>query len=144
MITIRKTFAGGLAALSLGACIAAATTTPAEAQWRGHRGGYYHNGGYYGGGWRGPAAAGLIGGLALGTLAASRYGAYPEYGYGEGYATGYYGGGYDAPYAYDGYEVAPVVRYSYRSHNYNPYSQTRQPRDPRNSASSGGNGYTFN
>jgi hypothetical protein len=60
------------------------------------------------------------------------------------YYGGYYSVGYDAPYAYGGYEMAPVVRYSYRGHSGNPYSQTRQPRDPRNSASSGGNGYTFN
>ncbi len=66
-------------------------------QWWGGWGGY-------GWGWRRPyyggaIAAGLIGGLALGTLAASAgsyYGyGYPSYGYGYGY--------YPSPYSYPGY-----------------------------------------
>jgi hypothetical protein len=67
--------------------------------WGGYRGAYY--GGYrpyyrrgYGGG---AVAAGLVGGLALGAIAAST--AYPYGGY--GYAPAYYGGGYGyAPVAY--------------------------------------------
>ncbi len=116
MNTIRKTFAGGFAAFALAAGIAA-TTTPAEAQWRGHRG-YHH----HGGGWRGPAlAAGVIGGLAVGALAAQagpRYHAYPAYGYGYGHG---YAPVYPACYnqrraAYDpwgnfaGYRVVRICR----------------------------------
>src|SRR5215203_4744032 len=58
---------------------------------------------YYGGG---ALAAGLIGGLALGTLAAgagSYYGyGYPSYGYGYGYPYSGYGY-YPSSYAYPGY-----------------------------------------
>ena len=83
-------------------------------QWRGGWGGgwgwrrSYYGGGWGGGwGWRRPyygggggaLAAGLIGGLALGTLAASAgsyYGyGYPSYGYGYGY--------YPSSYSYPGY-----------------------------------------
>ena len=62
MITIRKAMNGTIAALALGATVLA-TATPASADWRGHR---RHGGG----GWAGPVAAGIIGGLALGALAA--------------------------------------------------------------------------
>jgi hypothetical protein len=56
-----------------------ATSTDAEARWRGH-------GWHRGGGWVGPA---IVGGLAIGALAASR----PYYGYDYGYpAYGYYDG----------------------------------------------------
>jgi hypothetical protein len=68
--------------------------------------------GGYGWGWRRPyygggaLAAGLIGGLALGTLAASAgsyYGyGYPSYGYGYGYPYSGYGY-YPSSYAYPGY-----------------------------------------
>ena len=61
-----------LAAVSLaGATLA--TSTDAEARWRGG-----HGRGGWGWGWAGPA---IVGGLALGALAASR----PSYGYGYGY-----------------------------------------------------------
>src|SRR3954464_13801339 len=89
--------------------------------WRGFRGGGYGFRGYgfrgygwggYGWGWRRPyygggaLAAGLIGGLALGTLAASAgsyYGyGYPSYGYGYGYPYSGYGY-YPSSYAYPGY-----------------------------------------
>ncbi len=60
---LRKTLTGGVTALSLGALVVA-TSSPASAQWRGHRVG----------GWRGPGiAAGVIGGLALGALATRPY-----------------------------------------------------------------------
>lgn len=74
MSKFQKTLAGALAALTLGAGIIAAST-PAEAQWRR---------GYHRGGWGAPVAAGVIGGLALGAIAAQaapRY-HYPAYGYG--------------------------------------------------------------
>src|SRR3954449_6598901 len=68
--------------------------------------------GGYGWGWRRPyygggaLAAGLIGGLALGTLAASAgsyYGyGYPSYGYGYGFPYSGYGY-YPSSYAYPGY-----------------------------------------
>ena len=77
----KKFGAAAVAALSLaGATLA--TSTSAEAR-------YFHRG--WGGGWAGPA---IVGGLALGALAASR----PYYGYGYGpgyygaYGDGYYGG----------------------------------------------------
>jgi hypothetical protein len=67
-ISIKKVGIAALAAVSVaGATLA--TSTDAEARWRGHRG---H-------GWVGPA---IVGGLALGAFAASRpyaYG-YPAYG----------------------------------------------------------------
>ena len=70
-------------------------------QWRGGwGGGWGWRRPYYGGG-GGALAAGLIGGLALGTLAASAgsyYGyGYPSYGYGYGY------GYYPSSYSYPGY-----------------------------------------
>src|SRR4051812_50134420 len=80
--------------------------------------------GGYGGGWRSPyygggaLAAGLVGGLALGTLAASTgsyYGyGYPSY-YGSGY--GYYPSSYYAPASY-GY--SPYRRAYYRRAYYRP------------------------
>lgn len=117
MTSKMKKFAGGaLAALMLGVALTA-TATPSEAQGYGyHRGGYGRgwHGGYRGGYWRGgrgnnwgaPVAAGVIGGLALGALAAGAAGAY---GNGYGYAPSYgyapaYGGCYlqNRP-AYDGW-----------------------------------------
>jgi hypothetical protein len=89
-----------LAILSTAAVIGvgsiAASTTDAEARWRGHRGG------------GGAVAAGVIGGLAAGALigaAASNAYAYPSYGYGYAPAYDY---GY-APVAYG----TPVRAYSY-------------------------------
>jgi hypothetical protein len=80
MTTIRKTLTGAVAALALGATVAA-SATPAAADWRGHHGG--RNGG--------AIAAGVIGGLALGALAAgSAYGS-PRY-YTPSYATPVYAG----------------------------------------------------
>ncbi len=70
---LHKAFTGAVAALSLGAMVAA-TSTPASAYWRGHGGGW-GRGGWGGGG----VAAGVIGGLALGALAAGAY--RPAYGY---------------------------------------------------------------
>jgi hypothetical protein len=104
-----------LAILSTAALIGvgsiAASTTDAEARWRGHRGG------------GGAVAAGIIGGLAAGALigaAASNAYAYPSYGYGYGYAPAY---GY-APVAYG----APVRAYSYEpayGDDYAPAYRTR-------------------
>jgi hypothetical protein len=104
-----------LAILSTAALIGvgsiAASTTDAEARWRGHRGG------------GGAVAAGVIGGLAAGALigaAASNAYAYPSYGYGYGYAPAY---GY-APVAYG----APVRAYSYEpayGYDYAPAYRTR-------------------
>ena len=85
--------------------------------------------GGYGWGWRRPyygggaLAAGLIGGLALGTLAASAgsyYGyGYPSYGYGYGYPYSGYGY-YPSSYAYPGYSYgyypAPYAYPSYYSY----------------------------
>ena len=86
--TMKKTLAAGLAAVTLGGA-AIASATPASAQWGGGWGrGYGYGYGYrpyYGGG---AVAAGLVGGLALGALAAR-----PAYGYGYGaYAPVEYGG----------------------------------------------------
>ena len=74
MTPIRKILTGGLAALTLGMTVAA-TATPADAQWRGGWGGGW--GGYHRGwGGPGPWAAGAIGGLALGAIAAGAYNGY--------------------------------------------------------------------
>ena len=68
-----------LAAAAVITASAVATSTPAEARWRGH-GGHWHGGG--------AVAAGVLGGLALGAIASGAY-AGPRY-----YAPGpayYYG-----------------------------------------------------
>ena len=104
----KKAVLGSLAALTLGGAMLA-STAPAEAQWRGGwRGGGWHGAVWRGGGWGyrpaywggyrrhwggGAVAAGLVGGLALGALAARPY--YYGYGY------PYYGATY-APVAYGG------------------------------------------
>jgi hypothetical protein len=86
--------------------IAGSAPTEQVQWWRGRGWGGYGWGWrrpYYGGG---ALAAGLIGGLALGTLAASAgsyYGyGYPSYGYGYGYPYSGYGY-YPSSYAYPGY-----------------------------------------
>ena len=75
MTKFRKTIAASLAALTLGGAALATTSTPAAA-WGGYGYGWHH--GY---GWGGPGiAAGVIGGLALGAVAAGAAGAYgPDY-----------------------------------------------------------------
>lgn len=104
----RKTLTGAVATLAIGASILASAST-ASADWRGRgagfggghvfaRGGAHHGGFQHGGGHRGwgpGVAAGVIGGLALGAMAAGAahnyYPApvyeeprpvYPAYGYG--------------------------------------------------------------
>jgi hypothetical protein len=61
MTKIRSLLTGSITALALSATVLA-TATPASADWRGHR---RNNGGH-----GGAIAAGIIGGLALGALAA--------------------------------------------------------------------------
>jgi hypothetical protein len=77
---LRKAAIGALAVLTLGAGVMA-TATPSAAQ--GWRGGYrWHTGNWYRGyyGWGAPVvAAGVIGGLALGALAATPYAYGPLY-----------------------------------------------------------------
>ena len=75
MTRFRKTLTAGLAALTLGGALAT-SITPADAFGRRgwHGGGWGHHRGWGG---PGPWAAGAIGGLALGALAA---GAYNNYG----------------------------------------------------------------
>ena len=83
-MALKTKIAGGVAALALAAGLVAAAPNEAAAQWRHHRGG-----------WGGPGvAAGVVGGLALGALAA---GATNGYGYGYGYGYPAYGAGYYAP-----------------------------------------------
>ncbi|WP_091676212.1 hypothetical protein [Methylocapsa palsarum] len=128
MTTTRSRFAAAaLAALAIGS---AALPTPADAQarygrrgvyaggwhgggggWHGRGwqggGGYWRGGRWYGGGgynWGAPVAAGVIGGLALGALAAGAanpYGYAPGYGY--GYAPAYGGCSLQNQPAYDGW-----------------------------------------
>jgi hypothetical protein len=72
MMSFSKILTSTVAALTLGAAVLA-TSAPAEAGWR-YRRGYYGYGYGYGGG---ALAAGLIGGLALGAIAASAAAAQP-------------------------------------------------------------------
>jgi hypothetical protein len=82
--TLKKTLAGGLAAVTLGIAVASSSTNPAAAQ-----------------GWGWGIAAGAATGLAIGALAARPY-YYPPYAYGPGYGypppPGYYGPAYPAYY----------------------------------------------
>ena len=72
---LRKVGIGALAALVVVGSVAA-STTGAEARWRGH---YYHHHHHHRG--IGPGiAAGIIGGIAAATLAAPYYGGYYAYG----------------------------------------------------------------
>jgi hypothetical protein len=87
---LRKAAVGALAALTIGAGLAA-TATPSAAQgWRGGGGyrwhtGYWHRGYGWGGGygWGEPLAVGAIGGFTLGALTGAAY----------AYGPAYYGGG---------------------------------------------------
>ena len=82
---VKKVGVSALAVLSVAAATLAMSSS-AEARYYGHRG-------WRGGGW-GFAGPAIVGGLALGALAASR-----PYGYGYGYpAYGYYDGGYGGCY----------------------------------------------
>ena len=106
---VRNLLLGGVAALTVAGAVVT-TAAPAEAGWRGYRG--YHVGGFrghygyrpyygyrYNRGFSGGAlAAGLIGGVALGAIAANSY-SYP-YGY---YGGGYYPATYAQPVYYGGY-----------------------------------------
>ena len=112
-LSFKKAIAVSLAALTL----SATTIAPAFAR-GGFHGGYgYRGGGYHGGygGYRGYGrrnfgpglAAGVIGGLAFGALAAGAY----------GYGNGYYGGGY----GYSGCYLQRRAVYGY----YGEYAGTR-------------------
>jgi hypothetical protein len=91
-MTIRKTFAATITGLGIAAMLA---VTPASAGWHGGRG------------WGGGAlAAGVIGGMALGAMAASA--ARPAYAYEPAYAPAYA----PAYVPYDGYE--PVCYRAWR------------------------------
>jgi len=109
---MKKLLTGALVATTLSFSLVS-TTTPAAAFRGGWGGGGWHGGGW-GGGWRGGywrgggwgwGAAGLIGGLAVGSALA-----YPYY-YGGGYPCGSYYG----PYGY--YRCRPYYGYPY----YYPY-----------------------
>lgn len=123
MSKTKTLIASGLAALTLGTAVIASTSS-AEARPYGYGNGYRHAGyGYYGGGYRrgygggGALAAGLIGGLAVGALAASNSG----YGYGGGYGYGYPAYGY-APVTY-GYPAYGGGCYVVRNRYVNPWGQ---------------------
>ena len=93
MTKIRSLLTGTITALALGATVLV-TATPASADWRGHR---RHGG--HGGGKGAAIAAGIIGGLALGALAAGAARADTRRSYhapAPAYAPSYsYGGCYD-------------------------------------------------
>jgi len=107
-----------MSALMVGALglASVATTSPAEAHWRGGWGG-----------WGPGIAGGLVAGAVIGGIASSAYGwgpGYDYYGSPGYYGAGYYGGphtydyGYDEPYRWGGgytttYYTAPVS-YGYR------------------------------
>jgi hypothetical protein len=84
---VRKALIGALAAWTFGAGVTMIPTPSLAQGWRGGWHGGYRGGwggwgwrrGYYG--WGAPVAAGVIGGLALGTLAGAAY-AYGPYYYG--------------------------------------------------------------
>src|SRR5215213_10031280 len=103
--------------------IAGAAPTEQVQWWRGR------GWGGYGWGWRRPSygggalAAGLIGGLALGSLAASA-GSYYGYGYPSYYGSGY--GYYPSSYAYPGYSYGYYpASYAYPSYySYPGYYRT--------------------
>jgi hypothetical protein len=112
---LKKSLMGAVAALAMGATVAA-VSTPADARGfgGGFHGGGFHGGGFHGGGWGhggwghggwgrgggwGWGAAGVLGGLALGTAIASPY--YGDYAYGYGYP--YYQNGYGCYPHYDYY-----------------------------------------
>ena len=66
MTAFRKTMTGAAVALAFAAPLAAfSTEASAGSRWRQHQ---HHS---HGGNWAGPLAAGIIGGIALGALAAS-------------------------------------------------------------------------
>jgi hypothetical protein len=110
-----------MTAAAIGATVLLAAA-PAQAQWRGHGGGW-HGGGWRGGGWGGAGAGFVAGALVGGAIAANSgyyYGPYgygygggygPSYAYGPGYAAGY-GPVYDDTYADDGYVAAPGRGYA--------------------------------
>lgn len=104
MDRFRKGAIAALAALTLGLSVTAGST-PAEARW-GWRGGYW------GWGWGGPVAAGVLGGLAVGSLAAaSAYPYYYPYGPGPYPAPGCYPQrqpAYDGAGRFIGYRVVRV------------------------------------
>ena len=102
MLSVKKVGVAALAALTIAGSITA-TTTGAEAHWRG--GGGYRGGGYYRGGGFG-IGAGIATGLALGAI-----GGYGYRGYGYGYPA--YGA-----YGYDGYGGDCVLQ---RRVRYTPY-----------------------
>jgi hypothetical protein len=98
MNTMLKT--GAVAAALIGAI--AMTATPSEARCRGC----------------GAAAAGFVGGLAVGAIASNAYNNSYYYGPGYGYGYGYYEPGYayyGGPTYYHSYAYAPAPRY-YRSY----------------------------
>ena len=113
MASVKKIAMAALAALTIAGSMVA-TTTDAEARYRGgggFRGGY--GGGYYGGGYRGGYYGGYRG---------RYYGGYRGYGVGAGIATGLaigalgagYGYGYGPSYGYyDGCIRQRVVGYTY-------------------------------
>jgi hypothetical protein len=75
--TLKKTAVAAVAALALGAGVAATVTSPAAADWRHH--GYYH-----GGGWGPAVGLGILGGVIAGAAIANSgpyYGPGPYYGY---------------------------------------------------------------
>jgi hypothetical protein len=103
MSTLRKTLTGAVAALAFAGPLALVSTeASANSRWRQNH--YRH-----GGNWAGPVAAGIIGGIALGALAASA----SRRSHAD-YATSYYpaGGYYPASgyYAADGYGAATCVK----------------------------------
>jgi hypothetical protein len=128
---INHRFARALAPSALAATLAGSIVTSAQAmplpvtsvqdiagaaateqvQWWGGRGWGWRRS-YYGGG---ALAAGLIGGLALGTLAASA-GSYYGYGY-----PSYYGYSYRSYYGYGYYPSYPTYSYGY-SYSYPDYN----------------------
>ncbi|MEI9805087.1 MAG: BA14K family protein [Pseudolabrys sp.] len=116
---MRTKLMAGIAALVLAASSVVAVT-PADAQWRGHRGGGWHHGGGWHRGGGGGAIAGFAAGALLGGALASRPYGYYDDGY---YAQGYVPGGGDAV----GYCMSRFKSYDPGSGTYLGYDGARHP-----------------
>ncbi|MFA6264702.1 MAG: BA14K family protein [Pseudolabrys sp.] len=105
-------------ALAVGASGLLIAASPADAQWRGYRGGYHHGGYHRGGGYYGGGAA--LGGFAAGAILGGALAARPYYG-----GPGYYA--YDEGDGDVGYCMSRFKSYDPQSGTYLGYDGYRHP-----------------